>query len=42
MRCACRSDCLHGWVKACKAHGVACSEKFKLGVVLSDPVKVSD
>ncbi|WIA36351.1 hypothetical protein OEZ86_007670 [Tetradesmus obliquus] len=35
-----RSDCLHGWVKACKAHGVACSEKFKLGVVLSDPVKV--
>ncbi|KAF6266164.1 dynein heavy chain 9 [Scenedesmus sp. NREL 46B-D3] len=35
-----RSDCLHGWVKACKAHGVACSDKFKLGVVLSDPVKV--
>lgn len=35
-----RSECLHGWVAACQAHGVPCSDKFKLCSVLSDPVKV--
>eukprot|EP00775_Hariotina_reticulata_P006671 gene6671-6895_t len=35
-----RSDCLHGWVQACQAMGVPCSDKFKLGAVLGDPVKV--
>jgi dynein heavy chain len=35
-----RHECLNGWVRACAAKGVPCSEKFKLAAVLGDPVKV--
>lgn len=37
-----RHECLNGWVKACTAKGVPCSEKFKLAAVLGDPVKVHE
>lgn len=36
-----RTECLKGWVKACTAKGVPCSDRFKLAAVLGDPVKVS-
>lgn len=35
-----RTECLKGWVQACTAKGVPCSERFKLAAVLGDPVKV--
>lgn len=35
-----RTSCLAGWVAACAAKGVPCSERFKLAAVLGDPVKV--
>lgn len=36
-----RTECLKGWVKACTAKGVPCSDRFKLAAVLGDPVKVN-
>lgn len=31
---------MHGWVAACQSRNVPCNERFELGAVLGDPVKV--
>lgn len=35
-----RTACLKGWVQTCTLKGIPCSERFKLAVVLGDPVQV--
>ena len=40
LLCCCRADAVHGWVAACQSRNVPCNERFELGAVLGDPVKV--
>lgn len=35
-----RADVLRDWVTSCQAKGIPCGDRFKLGAVLGDPVKV--